>query len=139
MSNALPELVKTLREFEDGMLVTKQPSGLPRGRPMQIAEVDEDGSVWFLVKEKTRAVEALEHDPHVAVICQRPDVFVSISGIAEVFQFPSKLRMVWKASFDRWFPEGPDSTEAVAIRVAPVQGDRWDKQGAHLSLEERIS
>lgn len=131
MTTPFHDLAPTLREFENCMLVTAQlPSG-PSARPMQIGEVDDDGTVWFLSKHGSGLVHAIEHESHVAVVCQRPDLFVSLSGLAEVYQFPAKLREIWRDSFSRWLPEGPETPDAVAVRVVPMKADRWDGAGNH--------
>jgi general stress protein 26 len=119
------------------MLVIQHPTKPPTARPMQIGDVDDDGTVWFLSKTGAPMMNALEQDPNVAFVCQGPHDFVSLSGIAEIFAFATKLATIWRSSFDRWFPEGPDTPDLVAFRVAPVEGDHWDDRGAHTHLEAR--
>lgn len=135
MTKTAQPLVEALRRFENGMLVTQHGTKPPSARPMQIGEVDDDGTVWFLSTSGTHMMDALEKDANVAVVCQRPDDFVSLSGVAETYQFPNKLKAIWRPSFDRWFPDGPETADLVALRVVPVEGDRWDASGRHFHFE----
>ena len=119
------------------MLVMQHGAKPPSARPMQIGEVDDDGTVWFLATASKHMMDALDQNASVAVVCQQPDDFVSLSGVVETYQFPNKLKAIWRPSFDRWFPQGPDTPDLVALRVIPVEGDRWDGQGTHTHFEAR--
>lgn len=119
------------------MLVTQHPDKPPSARPMQIGEVDDDGTVWFLSTSQTPMMEAIEENAGVVVVCQGRDDFVSLSGLAEVYMFPAKLKEIWRPSFYRWFPQGPDTVDLVALRVVPIEGTRWDGGGARQHFEAR--
>ncbi|MGF1509770.1 MAG: pyridoxamine 5'-phosphate oxidase family protein [Myxococcota bacterium] len=131
MNESLRTVVATLRSSDVAMFVTARDAAPPSARPMQIGEVEDDGTLWFVSTLASSMVDALHADPHVAVVCQRPDAFISVSGVAEIYQFPAKLREIWRPSFDRWLPKGPETPDAVAVRVAPVSGDHWDAAGHH--------
>ena len=133
--NTVKPVVDALQQFENAMLVTFHGEKPPSARPMQIGEVDDDGTVWFLSRSGTSMMDAVEQDARVAVVCQRADDFVSLSGVAETYQFPNKLKEIWRPRFDRWFPDGPDTTDLVALRVVPVEVDRWDEKGSHTHFE----
>lgn len=137
MDDSLKDVVDTLRQFETAMLVTQHESKPPSARPMQIGEVDDDGTLWFLGKLDASWMDALESNSNVGLTCQRADAFASVSGVAEIYQFPAKLRSIWRASFDRWFPQGPDTPNAVAIRVVPVSADRWGPEGRRSHVDVR--
>jgi general stress protein 26 len=117
------------------MLVTQHEVEPPRGRPMHVADVEDDGTVWFISQPDASLLAALESHRAVAIIAQGADQFVNVGGVAEVFQFAAKLRAIWKPSFERWFPEGPERADAVAIRVSLVRADRWDADGTHLQVD----
>lgn len=119
------------------MLVTQHGAKPPSARPMQVGEVDDDGTVWFLSTTSRHMMDAIEQDASVAIVGQHSDDYVSLSGVAETFQFPNKLKAIWRPSFDRWFPDGPDTADLVALRVVPTGGDRWDRDGAHTHFEAK--
>lgn len=129
MDEFLAAIISSLRDFADVMLVSEREGEPPEARPMHLAEVEDDGTVWFISRPNSYLLAALEANPAVTVIAQGGGQFVSVGGIAEVYQFPAKLKASWKPSFKRWFPDGPEKSDASAIRVSLVRAARWDMLG----------
>ena len=76
------KLQELLGEFDVAMLVTRTAEGMLRARPMALAEVEPDGTLWFLTDRRSGKVNELERDGHVAVTMQSRATFVSVSGTA---------------------------------------------------------
>lgn len=124
--NKLREL---LEEFGLAMLVTRTGSGELRGRPMALAEVEPDGTLWFATDRHAAKVDELAHDNHVVVTMQSRTKFVSLSGTAGTVEDREKVSQLWKAEWKVWFPGGKDDPNIVLLRVAGQTGEYWDNSG----------
>jgi general stress protein 26 len=76
------KLKELLEAFGVAMLGTRTAEGQLRARPMALAEVQPDGTLWFLTDRHSGKVEELEQDGHVVVTMQSRTQFVSLSGTA---------------------------------------------------------
>lgn len=133
MSATSPEARKfhdLLAKFDTAMLVTHTAEQSLRGRPMQIAGIDEDSRVWFFTEVVSGKVEEIVHDTHVAVICQKDrDLFLSLSGKASLLRDRAKIEELWREPFKAWFPEGKDDPQLALVSVTPEDGEYWDNEG----------
>ena len=76
------KLIDILKDFDSAMLVTQRAEGTLRGRPMQIAELQEDGSIYFITALDSPKVDELTQKPEVAVTMQGKMKWASVSGRA---------------------------------------------------------
>jgi general stress protein 26 len=53
-----------LEDIGVAMLVTRTPEGQLRGRPMALAEVEPDGTLWFITGKHSAKVDELAADSH---------------------------------------------------------------------------
>ncbi len=119
-----------LAKFDTAMLVTHTADQSLRGRPMQIAGIDDDSRVWFFTAVESGKVEEIVQDTHVAVICQKDrDVFLSLSGRATLLRDRAKVEELWREPFKAWFPKGKDDPELALVSVTPQDGEYWDNEG----------
>ena len=123
------KLREMLEEFGLAMLVTRTPEGQLRARPMALAEVEPDGTLWFGTDRHSPKVDELENDSHVAVTMQSKTRFVSLSGTAATVDDRERLARLWKAEWKVWFPGGKDDPNLLFLRVAGTTGEYWDNSG----------
>jgi general stress protein 26 len=123
------KLRELLHDFGTGMLVTRTGEGQLRGRPMALAEVEPDGTLWFLTGRHSGKVEELEGDSHVAVTLQSAMKFVSVSGTASMVEDRARVARLWKLEWKVWFPGGQDDPELLLLRVRSETGEYWDNGG----------
>ena len=119
-----------LEEFGTAMLVTRTGEGSLRARPMAVAEVQPDGTLWFVSGRHSGKVDELAHDSHVVVTMQSRTKFVSLSGKAAPVEDRARVSRLWKAEWKVWFPGGKDDPEIVLLKVEPDAGEYWDNSGA---------
>jgi general stress protein 26 len=121
------ELRDLLREFDLGILVTRDEQSIPRGRPMAVAGVDDDGTLWFLSPEHMPKVREIERDAMVAAIFSRDrdKAWVSVSGRASLVKDRKKIGELWKPTMGAWF-EGPNDPAIVLIRVEPQHAEYYE-------------
>jgi len=123
-------LVSVLKDFNTAMLVTRTSEGNLRGRPMALAEVQEDGRVYMCTSLHSEKQKELEDDPHVALSVQGKTKFASISGRATINKERGLIHKLWKEDWKVWFPEGKDDPSLVLIEFDAVEGEYWDNGGA---------
>jgi general stress protein 26 len=122
-------LHELVRGFNTAMLVTRMGSEQLHARPMSVANVDENGDIWFTTSIDSGKVSEMLHDRHVAVIMQGRTQYLSISGRAQVFSDVEKAAAVWSEAWRPWFPGGPSDAELVLVKVIPHEAEYWDLSG----------
>ena len=119
-----------LSGFSTAVLITHDGGKTLRARPMAIAGVDGHCDLWFLTSRDSAKAHEIQKDTHVQVVCQNGwSSCACISGRASLDQDRDKIRTLWNASFQVWFPKGLDDPDIVLIRVSVEQGEYWDNNG----------
>lgn len=126
------KLWRLIEENPTGMMVTVEPDGGLRGRPMR-AIADRDGrALWFYTRLASGKSAELERDGHVCLCFADPRVseFVSVSGHAALSADRERIRRHWSRFVDAWFPEGPDGEDVGMIRMEIEKGEYWDGESS---------
>ena len=124
----LEKYLALAKEFRNAMLVTQRGSEL-RSRPMVIADVTNDGRLWFLTGVDSGKVDELTEEPFVNVAMQSGESFLSISGTAVVLRDRNRLDELWSPAYGIWFPDGKDDPSLAVAYVAPTYVEYWDSSG----------
>jgi general stress protein 26 len=132
--NAVPtdkeaKLKELLTDFNTAMLVTRTPAGELRSRPMVIADVEDDGTIWLMTQRNSPKMDEVAEDHDVNLSLQSNLQFVSISGVAMPIHDRAKIEEVWNESWKTWFPGGPDDPELTLLRIRGLRGEYWDNSG----------
>lgn len=121
-----------LKKFHTAMLVTHPGGDYFHARPMAIADVEDDGKLWFITANVSNKVREIELNSHVQIIAQDGDsAFLSLTGRAVLIGDREKIAHLWKEPFRVWFPEGKDDPSIELIAVQPQRGEFWDTTGIH--------
>lgn len=124
-------LMDIAREFRFAMLVTVADDAHLHGRPMTVAEVDDEaGAIWFLASKSSDSTAEIAHDGRAIVTMQSTDCYVQWSGHAELVDDPLRVHEVWRPEFSLWFPNGADDPKLQLVRVDVEVGEYWDQKGA---------
>ncbi len=123
------KLRNLLNDFDVAMLVTRTEEGHLRSRPMAMADVEDDGTMWFLTQTDSGKVDEITADNHVNVSMQSSSRFVSISGFVFPVADRKKLDEFWKESWKIWFPDGKDDPSLLLLKVQGERGEYWDNSG----------
>ena len=118
-----------LHHFKYGMLTTHGASGELHARPMALAHVDEVGDLWLLSDIQSEKVGEIACDDRVSVSMQAGQRFVAMHGRGEVVHDAAQVRNLWHESWRAWFPQGPEDTNLVLLRIRTAQGEFWDHEG----------
>ncbi|MCX4244344.1 pyridoxamine 5'-phosphate oxidase family protein [Paraliomyxa miuraensis] len=123
------KLSEIVGRFGTAMLVTTSEDDMIRARPMRIAELCDDGEMWFLTSRESTQAEDLTEDIRAAITLQGEGRYASLSGMASVIRERERLIELWSPAAKAWFPDGLDDPELVAIRFVPIEGAYWDTSG----------
>ena len=125
------KLRELLQDFDVAMLVTRTAGGQLRSRPMALADVQPDGTLWFLTQRDSGKLEEIAQDKHVNVALQSKLKFLSISGTATAVEDRAKVAEIWNESWKVWFPGGKDDPALLLVRVQGDTGEYWDNSGSN--------
>lgn len=115
-----------LTGFSYGMLVTRMPSGDLHARPMALAEIAENGDLWFATGRDSRKVDEIAADEHVCVTFQDGSHYVTVIGTAETVRDRAKIDELWHDAWKVWYPQGQDDPNLVLLKVTADTGEYWD-------------
>lgn len=129
-ASSAQNFVELVKKFDTAMLITHTGTHGPvHARPMAVAEVSEDGSIWFITGRDTAKVEELRQDSELVATFQDARLFVSVSGRGEMSDDRAHIQRIWKEPFRVWF-DGKDDPNIVLVRLTPSAGEYWDNRGA---------
>ena len=117
-----------LSKFRTAMFVTQGREPGLHARPIAVAKMEEDGTLWFVTGRDTPKIDALTAHPEALVCLQKDNQFVTVSCRVEVIQDRSKVEELWSESFRVWF-DGKDDPNLVLLRLAANAGEYWDQSG----------
>ena len=122
-------LEKLIESFRTAMLVTRTSDGALRARPLALAEVHDQGALYFATSVDSAKVTELETIPGVAVTLQASDKYISVTGDASVSRDRALIERLWSEAWRVWFPGGKDDPTLSIIIVTPHAAEYWDQTG----------
>lgn len=125
----LEHFLALLRKFETAMLVTDGSAEGMHARPMNIAEVDDDGTLWFISSAESHKVGEIAADSRVLILLQSSSQFVSCRGRIQLVRDRGKLDELWKDGYRLWF-ESKDDPQIVLLCFTTEEAEYWDSAGA---------
>lgn len=124
------KVYEMVKSFSTTMLVTLGPGKKPESRPMQIAQAEEGGNVWFFTGNGGRVTKEIAEDPFVLLTFQEErSKYLSVRGNARVVNDKAKIKELWSEPYKVWFPGGIDDPELALIAVDPIAAEYWDNSG----------
>ncbi len=86
---ATPEgqrLADLIAEIEVAMLITVEPDGALRARPLRILQMDAEGALWFITKISSAIIGEMDTHRRVSLSYTRParDRHVWASGVTQI-------------------------------------------------------
>ncbi len=126
--NDITQLVEKIKDIRIAMLTTVEADGSLNSRPMATQDVQDDGDLWFFTYADAPKVGEVERDQQVNISYAKPDanLFVSVSGSAELVRDQKKIKSLWKPLMKAWFPKGEDDPELALLRVHVDHAEYWD-------------
>jgi len=126
------EKLRSLIEDIDTAMLTTIDGGVLRSRPMQTQETEFDGDLWFFTSSETHKTEEIEKDNRVNASYAKPsdNIYVSVSGTAEVVRNRAKIEEFWNPAYKAWFPKGLDDPNLILLKINVEQAEYWDSSSS---------
>lgn len=124
----LARLVGLLRDFEAATLVTRSRTGSLHGRPMAIADVEEDATVWFVTSVRSAKADEVAEDSRAMITVQDRVRFLCMNGNVELVFDPDRIKALWKDSYRAWY-DGEGDPDIVLLRFSAFDAEYWDNSG----------
>ncbi len=118
-----------LHEFDTATVITRARTGELHGRPMHVAEVGDDGTLWFVTNVDSTKVLEVRDDSRAMVSLQNSKQFVTMNGHFELVADRAKVEALWKEPYRIYF-DGKSDPEIVLLRFTPFDAEYWDNAGA---------
>jgi general stress protein 26 len=128
------EKLKGLIEDIDFAMLTTVNGGQLRSRPMSTQKFDFDGDLWFFTSDQTHKVDEIEQDNRVCVAYAKPEdnVYVSVSGRAQLVKDKDKIEELWNPILKAWFPEGLDDPTLSLLKISVEEAEYWDSPNSKI-------
>jgi general stress protein 26 len=121
-------LTSLIREFETGLLVTRRANSALHVRPMALAGVDDDATLWFVTSSSSAKVKEIEQDARATVALQGSARYVVLDGKVEATRDRAKIQEMWKETYRVWY-DGKSDPDIVLLRFTPSEAEYWDSSG----------
>lgn len=134
---AIEKLKELVKHNSICMFATKLDEAPFETRPMSVAQVDDEGVLWFLSAKSSRKNHEIVTDPRVQLFFANvsDQEYLTIYGNAAETNNEQKIKELWTPIAKAWFTEGVDDPDISAVRVTPQDGFYWDtKSGRMISL-----
>jgi general stress protein 26 len=131
-ADAVAKVGKMIAANKICMLTTRGEDGEMLARPMAVVEREFDGTLWFVSHDDSRKTRQIGREPLVNVTYASGSEWISIKGRAEIVRDVAKLKEVWDAGVEAWFPEGPEDPKTVLVKVSAEGAEYWDSPGGSL-------
>ena len=125
-------LHELLEEFPTVLLGTFEERGDQpslRARPMSVARLDDDCTLYFVTRIDTEKVGEAEASRIGHAFGQAKTRFFSLRGTIEISQDRTLLADLWSKINEAWL-DGPDDPRAALMILRPEEAERWDLSGS---------
>lgn len=129
------DAVKRIKDISDSaqtcFFMTSTRSGTSSGaRPMSVREVDDEGSLWFLIASDSHTVAEIAVDPAVTLFVQGSahSEFLHLHGRATISTDQARIKQLWNPVYKTWFTEGENDPRINVVKVALTDAYYWDNK-----------
>lgn len=131
----LEALAAKIQHIEFGMFTSREPSGRLSSRPLTQLRTDEQGNMWFCASDQQAFTAGLDAEPSVNVSFAdiHDDLYISVSGRAELSKDHKKAQQLWQPIVQAWLPGGLDDPHLVLIKVCIESAEYWDARARQMT------
>jgi general stress protein 26 len=127
-TNDTKTLANKIKSIRVAMMTTEEPDGTLHSRPMATQDREFDGYLWFFTLASAPKVGEVEQHRQVNLSYTKPEdnLFVSVSGTAELVRDRQKIQEFWRPFYRPWFPKGEDDPDLALLKVDVQNAEYWD-------------
>ncbi len=124
---AVRKLAELIGKTRIAMLTTLTEAGAFRSRPVTTHGARFDGDLWFLTRLDSSKLEEVRQHHRAGLTYAKPNdnIYVSISGTAQILVDQSKAKKLWDPGYQTWFPGGPSDPDLALIKVTVELAEYW--------------
>jgi len=125
-----------IKGIKFAMFTTHEGNGHLHSRPMTTQnKTMPDDKLWFFMSVKGGAVQELAQQAQVNISYADTgeDVYVSVSGSAEVVDDKTQREALWTKFSQAWFPGGVDDPDLALVRVTVSHAHYWNANESKLT------
>ncbi len=123
----LEKLSGMIKHIQTAMLTSEDGDHL-RARPMVAAQKDFTGELFFFTHASAHKVAEVgaKHRVGVTYADSHHQLYVSLSGSAEVVRDKAEVTAHWAEPMRTWFPKGVEDPDIAILKVHVDQAEYWD-------------
>ncbi len=127
MAHDLKELLEKIDDLGTCMLTTRD-GDIFRSRPMHPIVEKTVGEIRFLVEGDGATDVEIDRNPacNLSFIDRNRHEYLSVSGVGITTRDKEEIKRSWTEGADVYFPDGPEKTDVVLIRVHPTHAEFWE-------------
>lgn len=118
-----------IKGIKFAMFTTQHGNGHLHSRPMTTQNQSmPDDKLWFFMSAKSGATHELAQQPQVNISYADTDqdIYVSVSGSAQVVDDKAQRQALWTKFAQAWFPGGIDDPDLALVRVTVSHAHYWN-------------
>ena len=119
-----------LEEARSVLMFTRDAEGELHGRPMSIAKVTDEGTIFFSSSVDSLKVTELGKDKRVDLAFQSKTQYAHVRATGLVLDDRSLVHQLWQEDWKVWYPGGKDDPQIRIILVEPQSAEYWDLSGS---------
>ena len=129
-ADSLRDITLKMRELDLCMMTTIGKDGMTASRPMSNnCDVDYDGRSFFFTWGTSKLAQDLKNNSHVNLsFSGKKNLFISVSGLAEIVRNRRKMEKQWVPSLNQWFDQGLDTPDLVMVEVQARTIHLWQNE-----------
>jgi general stress protein 26 len=130
-----------INELSVAMVVTHDSYGRTmRARPMAARPVHQEGAIYFLTDAGAPKAVEIRRDDAICLTMtdNRSKKYLSITGQAEIIDDPDRVRQLWSAYDQAFWPDKNDPRIRI-LRVTPESAEFWEGAGAVVTAVKLVA
>lgn len=124
-----------IRHIEFGMFTSSNDAHALSSRPLTVLKIDEQGRMWFCASDQQSFTAELANNAQVNVSFAdvKDNLYVSVSGRAELLRDRKKAQQLWDPMVKSWLPGGLDDPHLALIKVTIESAEYWDSHSSTMT------
>ena len=124
----LDKISDLIKDLKFTMMTTVTHEGHLHACPMTTNQFDlARKEIWFIADKTSQTVTDIQANPQVnlSYTTNSSKDYVSINGVAELVQDPTKLEELWSPTYAAFFENGKEDSQIQLIKVTPNGAEYW--------------